>query len=163
MAATAGLGAAMASATHASPTTTGVAVSGATTSRSAASSSTAGGAPTTASSNGSASATTTATPASYEDGTYTGTAVDNTFGNVQVKATITNHKLVSVEVVEAPSDHKSQRINSEAAPTLEQEAVAAQSSTLDVVSGATYTSQAYATSLQAALDQAKPATTSTSP
>ena len=33
-------------------------------------------------------------------------------------------------------------------------AVAAQSSTLDVVSGATYTSQSYATSLQSALDQA---------
>ena len=45
-------------------------------------------------------------------------------------------------------------ISADAAPVLRQEALAAQSAHIDVVSGATYTSEAYQQSLQAAIDAA---------
>ena len=46
------------------------------------------------------------------------------------------------------------RISRAAAPILREEALQAQSANIDTVSGATYTSEAYAQSLQAALDSA---------
>ena len=51
-------------------------------------------------------------------------------------------------------DPRDVQINSFAIPQLDQEATAAKSSSIDVVSGATYTSQGYIQSLQSALDQA---------
>ena len=48
----------------------------------------------------------------------------------------------------------SQTVNSAAVPILVREAVAAQGINFDVVSGATYTSDAFAQSLQSALDKA---------
>jgi uncharacterized protein with FMN-binding domain len=89
------------------------------------------------------------------DGTYTGPAARTRWGNVQVKVTIQSGKIVSVDETQAPdSDRKSVAINTRAAPVLESEAVAAQSANIRAVSGATYTSQTYKTSLQGALDQA---------
>ena len=77
------------------------------------------------------------------------------FGNVQVQITVENGRITASEVIQVPwSDRKDQQINSRAVPILNSEAVAAQSSDIDMVSGATYTSQAYAQSLQAALDAA---------
>ena len=52
------------------------------------------------------------------------------------------------------NDHKDQEINSYAVPILNQEAVDQQSADIDMVSGATYTSQGYIGSLQSAIDQA---------
>ena len=52
------------------------------------------------------------------------------------------------------SPQYSQTVNSAAVPVLEREAVAAQGINFDVVSGATYTSDAFAQSLQSALDKA---------
>ena len=49
---------------------------------------------------------------------------------------------------------RDQEINSEAVPELVQETMQAQSAQIDMVSGATYTSDGYVTSLQSALDQA---------
>ena len=60
-------------------------------------------------------------------------------------------------LVSSPSDNHSRRINSQAVPILTQAAIAAQSANIDMVSGATWTSESYATSLQAALDLAKAA------
>lgn len=51
-------------------------------------------------------------------------------------------------------DPRSQFINSQAGPILLQETLSAQSSQIDGVSGATYTSEGYVQSLQSALDQA---------
>jgi len=45
-------------------------------------------------------------------------------------------------------------INSHAVPILNQEAVSAQSAKIDTISGATYTSDGYAQSLQSAIDKA---------
>ena len=84
--------------------------------------------------------------------TVTGSAVQTEFGPYQVQATFSSGKLTDVQLVQMPSDRHSQRIAQQAAPLLRQEALQAQSAKVDTVSGATTTSQAYAQSLQAALD-----------
>ncbi|GAA5012969.1 hypothetical protein GCM10025734_58970 [Kitasatospora paranensis] len=72
-----------------------------------------------------------------------------------MKVTLAGSKLTAVDVIQYPSeDHRDQEINSYALPVLNQEAIAAQSAGIDVVSGATYTSDGYIRSLQSALDQA---------
>ncbi len=87
--------------------------------------------------------------------TYTGDAASTRFGDVQVQITVANGKVTASTVTQVPwNDHKDQEINSYAVPILNEEAVSAQSSNIDMVSGATYTSQGYAESLQSALDQA---------
>ena len=92
----------------------------------------------------------------YKDGTFTGDQVDAFFGLVEVQAVIQNGKLTNVQVPEYPSDRRtSVRINSVAIPYLQSEALQAQSANVDIVSGATLTSEAFAMSLQAALDAAK--------
>ncbi|MCX5210384.1 FMN-binding protein [Kitasatospora sp. NBC_00240] len=87
--------------------------------------------------------------------TVTGTAANTRFGPVQVKVTLDGTKITKVEAIQYPTqDRRDQEINSYAVPLLDQEAVDAQSADIDVVSGATFTSQGYTTSLQSALDQA---------
>jgi len=72
-----------------------------------------------------------------------------------VKITVTAKKITAVDVVEYPTGNgRDQEINSRAVPTLVQETLTAQSAGIDMVSGATYTSNGYLTSLQSALDQA---------
>ena len=88
--------------------------------------------------------------------TYTGDAVSTRFGPVQVQITVTAGKVTKSEVTQVPwNDPRDQEINSQAVPILNQEAVQAQSAKIDMVSGATYTSDGYLQSLQSALDQAK--------
>jgi uncharacterized protein with FMN-binding domain len=55
------------------------------------------------------------------------------------------------------TDNKSVRINSRALPTLRTEVLTAQTANVDSVSGATYTSDGYVSSLQSAIDQARAA------
>ncbi len=86
--------------------------------------------------------------------TVTGPEVDNEFGPVQVEITVSNGKLVDVVAIQLPSGGRSGRISNAAAPILREEALQANSANIDTVSGATYTSLAYAQSLQAALDSA---------
>jgi len=60
-----------------------------------------------------------------------------------------------IEISVQISGHReSVQINARATPILAQEVIAAQSAQIDTVSGATYTSEAYAQSVQAAIDQA---------
>jgi len=89
---------------------------------------------------------------------YTGTAIQTRYGVVQVQVTIANGKLTGVTTLQAPSGNPhSSSISAAAAPVLASEALTAQSATIDTVSGATFTSQGYAASLQSALDQASAA------
>jgi uncharacterized protein with FMN-binding domain len=75
---------------------------------------------------------------------------------VQVKVTLTGGKITDVTAVAYPdSDPVDQRINSVAIPLLAQEAISANSAEIDMVSGATYTSDAYIQSLQSALNAAR--------
>ncbi len=104
------------------------------------------------------SGTTTSTPAaknSTYSGTVTGSAADTRWGPVQVKVTLASGKITAVDVVEEPdSNDRDQEINAEAVPQLVSETMQAQSAQVDMVSGATYTSEGYVQSLQSALDQA---------
>ena len=85
----------------------------------------------------------------------TGPALDTRFGPVQVQVTIANGKVTDVTALELPFDRsRSAQISQYAEPILRSEALQAQTAQIDLVSGATYTSDAYTQSLQAALDQA---------
>jgi uncharacterized protein with FMN-binding domain len=87
--------------------------------------------------------------------TVTGTAVDTMYGPVQVKITVKNGKVTTAQAVEYPEESpRDEQINSYAVPVLNQETVTASSASIDAVSGATYTSNGYITSLQSALDKA---------
>jgi uncharacterized protein with FMN-binding domain len=103
-----------------------------------------------------ATAAPTATPAAAgASGTYTGDAVAIRWGVVQVQVTIEGGRIVDVAAVQLPTgDHHSAMLSQQAEPILRSSALQAQSAAIDLVSGATYTSAAYAQSLQAALDQA---------
>ena len=92
----------------------------------------------------------------FKDGTFTGPEVDAYYGLVQVQAVIQNGRISRVEFLEYPHDRNtSQRINSIAMPYLQQEAIQVQSANVDIISGATLTSEAFAQSLQSALQSAQ--------
>lgn len=103
-----------------------------------------------------APAATGSTAATAADGsrTVTGPLEQTRYGPVEVQITIASGKIVAVTAVELPSGGRSGSISMYAGPILAGEAMTAQNASIDTVSGATYTSRAYATSLQAALDQA---------
>jgi uncharacterized protein with FMN-binding domain len=85
-----------------------------------------------------------------------GQVVDTQFGAVEVAVTLQSGRLTDVRALELPFEHqRSQEISQQVAPLLHDEALQAQSAQIDLVSGATYTSSAYAQSLQSALDQAR--------
>ena len=92
---------------------------------------------------------------STASGTYTGDAISTRFGDVQVEITVEDGRITASRVTRVPwSDHRDQEINAVAVPVLNEEAVEAQSADIDMVSGATYTSEGYIASLQSAIDQA---------
>lgn len=102
------------------------------------------------------SSTPTQTRGQYKDGSYTGSVADAFYGNIQVKAVISGGKITDVQFLQYPSDRNTSiEINTQAMPYLKQEAIAAQNAQVDIVSGATDSSQAFRQSLQSALDQAK--------
>lgn len=86
--------------------------------------------------------------------TVDGPAVSTRFGQIQVEVVIANGQIQDVVALQLPTGRRSGQISNYSAPILRQEALTAQSASIDTVSGATYTSDAYAQSLQAALDQA---------
>lgn len=101
------------------------------------------------------STTSTTSPGSTASGTYTGSSVETRWGPVQVQITVTNGKITAVAAVVVPSDNpRDVQINNAAVPTLNAEAVKAQSAKIDTVSGATVTSDGYISSLQSAIDAA---------
>ncbi len=95
--------------------------------------------------------------ATLPSGTYTadGSVVSTPFGPIQVRLHAAGSRISDVTILQVPSDRgRSTEINDHATPLLHKEVLQAQSADVDVVSGATYTSYAYAQSLQAALDAA---------
>ncbi len=115
----------------------------------------------TESTNGSGSTDTSGSSSSssnagtYKDGTYTGSTEDAFYGDVQVKVSIQSGKIASVSFLHYPDTHStSVEINQQAMPMLQQEAIKAQSANVNIISGATYTSEAFAKSLENALSQA---------
>ena len=89
--------------------------------------------------------------------TATGPLVATRYGPVQVQVVLTGGRLVSADAVRLPDgDDQSRSINRNAGPALARQAVATQGQ-VDTVSGATWTSDGYRRSLQAALDTARAA------
>jgi uncharacterized protein with FMN-binding domain len=89
------------------------------------------------------------------NGTFTGLDFPNRFGDVQVRVVISNGRITDVQAVQLPTDRaESAYISQQAGPWLRSEALQAQSANIDIISGATYTSQSYAQSLESALQQA---------
>ncbi|WP_061782317.1 FMN-binding protein [Microbacterium hominis] len=105
-----------------------------------------------------AAATPSATASSgtgLADGTYTGAAADTRYGAVQVQITVAGGVITDVQTPQYPSSNgRDRQINQNALPRLISETMAAQSAAIDMVSGATYTSDGYIASLQSAIDQA---------
>jgi uncharacterized protein with FMN-binding domain len=87
--------------------------------------------------------------------TYTGPVAENPYGPVQVQVAEEGGKIIDVKALQMPTEHAlSQEISTQVAPMLRSEVLQAQSAEISIVSGATYTSESYATSLQGALRQA---------
>ena len=87
--------------------------------------------------------------------TVTGDSTDTRWGPVQVRITVTNRRITDVTVVDYPNGNRQDaEINAQALPILVRETLKAQSANIDMVSGATVTSEGYLGSLQSALDQA---------
>ena len=90
-----------------------------------------------------------------ESGTFDGDPVVTRFGVVQVRITVADGRIATVEALQLPNrDRHDELINNRAVPILNAEAVALQSAEVDLVSGATLTSQGYRQSLQSAIDKA---------
>ena len=84
--------------------------------------------------------------------TVAGSAVDVGYGTVQVQATLEGGRIVDIQALALPqNDGHSARISQQAFPMLVQQALAAQSSQISGVSGASYTSYGFVQSLKAAL------------
>ncbi len=103
--------------------------------------------PTTGATSGGATTTDAAT-------TIDGPVVSTRYGPVQVEIVVANGQLTDVVALQLPTGRRSGQISDYSAPILREEALTARSAQIDTVSGATYTSDAYARSLQAALDKA---------
>jgi uncharacterized protein with FMN-binding domain len=87
-------------------------------------------------------------------GVFTGTDVVTKFGDVQVSLTLERGRITDVQWVKLPLDRpRSRYISQTASPILRSEVLAAQSARIDSLSGATYTSDAWANSVQSALTQ----------
>ena len=97
--------------------------------------------------------TAAATPATATQ-TVSGPAVSYFFGTAQVQVTLQNGQITDVTALQLPNEGRSGSISQIVEPMLRSEVLSAQSAQINLISGATYTSDAYAQSLQAALDQA---------
>jgi len=124
---------------------------GGSTSGSAASGDTSSGTGTSGSSGSSGSSS----GSSSAGGTFTGDSVQTRFGSVQVQIIVSGGKITDVKALQlTDEDRRSVQISNRAAPLLRSEVLQAQSANVQTISGATVTSSAYLTSLQAALDAA---------
>lgn len=91
----------------------------------------------------------------YADGTYTGQVVSTEFGDVQLRVTVESGKISQIEALAYPNqDRHSQMISTQAIPAYTNEAIEAQSASIQLISGATETYNAFTGSLQSALNQA---------
>jgi uncharacterized protein with FMN-binding domain len=97
------------------------------------------------------------TPAAggLKNGTFAGAGATQRYETVTVTITVSGGKITAVNGSCGKASGESRSICQGALPKLQQEALTAQSAKIATVSGATYTSNAYKTSLQSALDQAK--------
>ena len=87
--------------------------------------------------------------------TVTGSLVQFGYGQLSVRVTLTGKRITNVTLGQIQvAEQTSAIIAQESIPILQREVLSAQSARINAVSGATYTSEAYAQSLQAALTHA---------
>lgn len=102
---------------------------------------------------GSTTTTTVAVPTANVNGSAVGPLENYSFGKMAVKVTIANNRIVGLSIASLQTlESYSQQLEQYAVPILKSEVLAAQSTKVYAVSGATYTSEAYAYSIQGALD-----------
>ena len=90
-----------------------------------------------------------------KDGTHKGTTETTPYGDLQIAIVVSDGKISNVTFLTMPQDDKrSALISDQTSPQLKAQTITAQSASIDGVSGATYTSDAYIGSLQAAIDAA---------
>ena len=94
-------------------------------------------------------------PSTADSQTVTGPVAQTEWGPVQVAITVSGSEITDVQVLQFPNENpKDVQINNYALPVLVDETLSAQSANIEMVSGATVTSNGYISSLQAALDEA---------
>jgi uncharacterized protein with FMN-binding domain len=99
----------------------------------------------------------TATPGAtgLKNGSFTGQDFPNFYGDVQVQIIVSGGRITDVKALQYPTDRpQSAYISSVAIPYLHDEVLKAQSAQIDIISGATFTSDSYAQSVQSALARA---------
>jgi len=124
-----------------------------------------GGGSSSSSSSSTSTSTTTTVPGEFPEGSLagkltpgetalTGHVANTVYGPVQIQLIVKNGKIVKVAVLQQPMNtiHDIQ-IGEFAFPRLISETLAAQNAKIDTVSGASYTSAGYVSSLQSAVDQ----------
>lgn len=128
--------------------------SSAATTRASSSTSTTTGASSSGASSSGSSGTSSGASTSV-NGTFTGSVIQTRFGNMQVEIVVASGTITDVKVLQSTNrEQRSVQISAEADPILRSEVLQAQSANVQMVSGATYTSEGYLQSLQAALDTA---------
>jgi len=98
----------------------------------------------------SSSTSSVSTQGQYHDGTYNGQG-SNRIGTVKVAVTVKQGKIISCQVTNSSTHYSVSAID----PVLPNEVVARQSGNVDVVSGATRSTEDFQTAVQQALDQAQ--------
>ena len=92
---------------------------------------------------------------SKKSGTFLGSSAMTRYGAVQVAVTVKNGKITKVTTPIYPTESfRDQQINAQAIPLLEQEVLQVQSSNIQGVGGASYTSEGFYASLVSALAKA---------
>lgn len=94
--------------------------------------------------------------AQYKDGTFNGDIDTNQFGSVEVSITVSEGKINEVKLLQIPdADPRSKQLSEFATQQLVEATITSQSSDIDTISGATYTSNSYIKSLQSAIDKSR--------
>jgi len=87
-------------------------------------------------------------------GVFDGDIQQTRYGPVQVEITVSGGKITSVTALQYPTSGRSGMISQQAIPQLVQEVLKAQSASINGVSGASYTSQGFYSSLVTAISKA---------
>ncbi len=98
----------------------------------------------------------TSTPGVLRSGSFDGQTVQTRYGPVQVAVRVAGGRISAISFLAVPTDRaRSREITLQAEPLLRAEALTAQSAAVNLLGGATYTSEGFAQSLQSALAQAR--------
>ncbi len=91
----------------------------------------------------------------FQNGNFIGQSANAYWGNVQVEAIVQANHLSGLNILQYPNSHStSVYINQQVLPILKKEAIQKQSSKVQIISGATFTSEAFIQSLASALRKA---------